>query len=260
MNAGRSIHLIVGLVVSTSIALCQSSATAREPAFDVASVRPSQHNVGPDYNNQLTYASGEINARNVTIKRLVAEAYQLQMDQVSGPNWIDQNEYDIEARTAATTTKEQMARMMRSLLADRFQVKQHSDAREMRVYVLMADKSGPKIHPIEGERPAAGALGFHFHGTMREFADLLAVQMSIPATNDPSAPVRASTSRIPVLDRTGMTGIFDFNVDIRPELGTDMFAAWQRVLHDQLGLKIESRKEKVTVLVVDQALKIPTEN
>ena len=260
MNARRSIHLFICLLVSTSIALCQSPTTAPAPAFDVASVRPSQHNVGPDYNNQLTYASGEIAAKNVTIKRLVAEAYQLQMDQVSGPAWIDQNEYDIEAKTEATVTKEKIAQMLRSLLAERFQVKQHSESREMRVYALVVDKSGPKISPIEGEKPTAGAAGFHFHGSMSEFADLLAVQMSIPAPNDPSAPVRASTSRIPVLDKTGMTGIFDFSVDIRPEPGTDMFAAWQRVLHDQLGLKIESRKEPVTVLVVDQALKIPTEN
>jgi uncharacterized protein (TIGR03435 family) len=57
-----------------------------------------------------------------------------------------------------------------------------------------------------------------------------------------------------------MPGIFDFSVDIHPELGTDNFAAWQRALHDQLGLKIESRKEDATVLVVDQARKIPTEN
>jgi uncharacterized protein (TIGR03435 family) len=230
------------------------------PTFDVASVRPSQHNVGPDYNNQLTYAPGECIAKNVTIKRLVAEAYQLQMDQVSGPTWIDQNEYDIEAKTGATATKEQMARMLQSLVVERFQVKQHTEMREMRVYALVVDKSGSKIHPIEGEKPAVGATGFHFHGSMREFADLLAVQMSIPATNDPSTPVRASTSRIPVLDKTSMPGIFDFSVDIRPEPGTDMFAAWQRVLHDQLGLKIESRKEQVTVLVVDQTLKIPTEN
>jgi uncharacterized protein (TIGR03435 family) len=63
-----------------------------------------------------------------------------------------------------------------------------------------------------------------------------------------------------VLDKTGLPGIFDFNVDIHPELGTDMFTSWQRALEDQLGLRIESRKENVPVLVVDEATKIPTEN
>jgi uncharacterized protein (TIGR03435 family) len=258
LKAMHSMPLPICLAVSASMAIAQPSTTA--PRFDVASVRPSQHNVGPDYNNQLTYAPDEITARNVTIKRLVAEAYQLQMDQVLGPNWLDQNEYDIDAKTAGAATKEQQARMIHSLLAERFHLTQHSEMREMRVYALVIDKSGAKIHPIDGDAPASVVAGFHFHGDLRQFADLLAVQLSIPATNDPSAPVRASTSRIPVVDKTGMSGIFDFTVDIHPELGTDMFASWQRALHDQLGLKIESRKENVTVLVVDQALKIPTEN
>ncbi|WP_348261188.1 TIGR03435 family protein [Telmatobacter sp. DSM 110680] len=258
MKTVRTVSRVIFFVVSTSMALCQSSTTP--PTFDVASVRPSQHNVGPDYNNQLTYTPGEFTAKNVTIKRLVAEAYQLQMDQVSGPNWIDQNEFDIEAKASTGATKDQLARMLRSLLAERFHLTQHIEKREMRVYALMVDKGGAKIHPIDGDKPAASVGGFHFHGDLRQFADLLAVQLSIPATNDPSTPVRASTSRIPVLDKTGMTGIFDFNVDMRPELGTDMFAAWQRALHDQLGLKIEGRKEQVDVLVVDQAAKVPTEN
>ncbi len=261
MKAMHSIQFLICFAVLASMALGQSSTTP--PAFDVASVRPSQHNVGPDYNNQLTYTPSGINARNVTIKRLLAEAYQLQMDQVLGPNWIDQNEYDLEAKTTAPATKEQMALMLRSLITERFHVQQHTEMREMRVYALVVDKSGSKIHPIngsEGREPANAASGFHFRGDLRQFADLLAFQLSIPATNDPSSPVRASTSRIPVLDKTGMPGIFDFSVDIRPELGTDMFASWQRALHDQLGLKIESRKENVPILVVDQALKIPTEN
>ena len=105
----------------------------------------------------------------------------------------------------------------------------------------------------------AGA-GFHFHGDLRRFADLLAVQLSIPASDNPAEPARASASSIPVLDKTGLPGIFDVSVDIHPELGTDMFASWQRVLEDQLGLRIESRKGNVAVLVVDGAAKIPTEN
>jgi uncharacterized protein (TIGR03435 family) len=67
-------------------------------------------------------------------------------------------------------------------------------------------------------------------------------------------------SPIAVLDKTGLPGIFDFSVDIHPELGTDMFTSWQRVLEDQLGLRIESRKGNLAVLVVDEAARIPTEN
>jgi uncharacterized protein (TIGR03435 family) len=258
LKAMQSMCFLICLAVLTSVAVGQPSTTA--PAFDVASVRESQHAVGPDYNNQLTYAPTGITARNVTIKRLIAEAYHLQMDQVFGPNWLDQNEYDIDAKATGVGTKDQLAPMLRSLLAERFHLTQHSEMREMRVYELVVDKSGSKIHPINGGEPVTAAAGFHFHGDLRQFADLLAVQLSIPAPDSPSAPARANRSRIPVVDKTGMPGTFDFSVDMHPELGTDMFASWQRALHDQLGLRIESRKEDVAVLVVDQASRIPTEN
>jgi uncharacterized protein (TIGR03435 family) len=258
LKAMRALALLVSFALSSAMALGQASTTA--PAFDVASVKPSQRSVGPDYNNQLTYEPTGISARNVTLKRLLAEAYHLQQNQVLGPNWLGQNEYDIDAKASGVVTKEQMARMLQTLVAERFNLKQHSETREMRVYELVVDKAGAKIHPVNGGETTSAPGGFHFHGDLRQFADLLAVQLSIPATNNPGEPVRASTSQIPVVDKTGMPGIFDFTVDMRPELGTDMFAAWQRALQDQLGLKIESRKGNLMVLVVDEAARIPTPN
>jgi uncharacterized protein (TIGR03435 family) len=253
MNATR---LLIALALSTSAAFSQ----AAPPAFDVASVKPSQHQVGPDYNNQLTWSPAGLTARNATLQRLVAEAWHLQLKQVSGPPWIDRNEYDIEAKAAGPATSQQMAAMLQSLLATRFNLKQHTETRDMRVYELVTDKSGPKIHPIDSKHPPETPNGFHFQGDLRQFADLLAIQLSIPAPINPAEPARASTSPIPVIDKTGLAGIFDFSVDIRPELGTDMFATWQRALQDQLGLKIEGRKEGLPIMVVDEADKIPTAN
>jgi uncharacterized protein (TIGR03435 family) len=257
LKAMRVLLSVISLALSSSVALGQ---TATKAAFDVASVKVSQRQVGPDYNNQLTYEPTGISARNVTLKRLLAEAYHLQQSQVSGPNWLGQKEYDVDAKAGGVVTKEQMALMLQSLVAERFSLTQHSETREMRVYELVVDKSGSKIHPINGAETTSAQAGFHFHGDLRQFADPFAVQLSIPASNNPAEPARASTSQIPVVDRTGMPGIFDFSVDMRPELGTDMFAAWQRALQDQLGLKIESRKGNITVLVVAQAAKIPTAN
>jgi uncharacterized protein (TIGR03435 family) len=258
LEAMRALSILMFFALSSSVGVGQVATAA--PAFDVASVKPSLRLVGPDYNNQLSYSPNGIIARNVTLKRLMAEAYQLQLNQVLGPSWLDKNEYDIEARSAGAGTREQHALMLRSLVAERFKLTEHSEMREMRVYELVVGKSGSKIHPIsDGENPAAGA-GFHFHGDLRQFADLLSVQLSIPASDNPAEPARASTSPIPVLDKTGLPGIFDFSVDIHPELGTDMFASWQRALEDQLGLRIEGRKQNVTVLVVDGAERVPTEN
>jgi uncharacterized protein (TIGR03435 family) len=258
LKAMRVLTLLTSLAISSAVVLGQAAVTT--PAFDVASVRPNLHPVGPDYNNQIKYSPTGITARNVTLKRLVAEAYHLQLNQVLGPSWLDQNEYDIDARAAGDSTREQMALMLRGLVAARFHLTEHSETREMRVYELVVGKSGPKIKPWNGGEIARNGGGFHFRGDLRQFADLLAVQLSIPAPENPSEPARASASQVPVLDKTGLQGVYDFSVGIRPELGTDMFTAWQRALEYQLGLRIESRKGDVAVLVVDGASKIPTEN
>ncbi len=258
MKTMRVLLLLCALSLPGLAAFGQTMAPA--PAFDVVSVKPVEHIVGLDYNNRLTYSSNGLTARNITLKRLITEAYRLQLSQVSGPSWIDHNEYDIDARTAGAATREQMTLMLRSLLAERFHLKQHSEVREMRVYDLTVGKSGVKIHAVSDEETAVAQAGPHFHGDMRKFADFLAVMFTVPAPSSPSEPVIAGGPQIPVLDKTGLTGIFDFSVDMRPELGTDGFAMGQRVLQDQLGLSVESRKENVVIVIVDDAAKIPTEN
>ncbi len=150
--------------------------------------------------------------------------------------------------------------MLRSLLADRFDLKQHRETRNIRAYEIVTDKAGPKIQPIKaGEGPGTGT-GFHFHGDMRQLADLIAVQLTIAAPQDPTPPDLAGGSPVPVLDKTALSGFYDFYVDIKPELGTDGFTIWKRVLQEQLGLRLDSRRGEVPVVVVDNAARIPTGN
>ncbi len=87
---------LTGLCLLSAIAI--GYAQPAPVSFDVASVRPSRHKAGPDYNNKVTYSPGEFNGQNVTLKRLVAEAWYCQLNQVVGPAWIDRNEYDITTR------------------------------------------------------------------------------------------------------------------------------------------------------------------
>ena len=242
--------------------LLSSAAVGQVPgtaAFEISSVKPSQRQIGADYNNQVTLAPSRITARNVTLRRLVSEAYGLQVRQVLGPSWLDQNEYDIEARTSEQANQEQLDRMLRALLAARFNLRQHSETRVMRVYYLLADDSA-KLHRLESGETAKPGAGLHFHGDMRRFADFLAVQMSIPILDDPTLPGRAGGPAIPVLDRTELLGVHDLTIDVKPELGTDSFSLWQRALRDQLGLRIETRRGPVEVVVVDEAASIPTAN
>lgn len=232
-----------------------------EPQFDVVSVKPSLRRVGPDYNNQFAFLAAGIAARNVTIERLVAEAYQVQLNQVLGPGWLDQNEYDLDARAGSPVSKEQLALMLRSLLAERFELRLHQETRNMRVYELVIAKDGPKIQPLkDGQVPSQGP-GFAFHGSMRQLADLVAVQLTLPPLSaDPSQPALAGGPPVSVLDKTGLSGTYAFRVDIRPEPGIDGFTTWQRVLQDQLGLKLENNRRDVLVVVLDAATPIPAEN
>ncbi|HXS75828.1 MAG TPA: TIGR03435 family protein [Terracidiphilus sp.] len=261
MLNGMRLYLLLptlSMLCATQIAVAQTS----QHAFEVASVRPSQHEVGPDYNNQIAYSGDRFTGKNVTLKRLVAESWHCEMSQVTGPPWIDRNEYDVEARMPAGTQHDQIRLMLRTFLSERFHLKEHIGKRLGRIYELKVGKSGAKIQPVgSGTTNADAGSGFHFHGDMRQFADLLAVQFSIPAASDPSTPVRAGGRMIPVVDKTGLEGVYDFNVDQRPELGTDAFTGWKRVLEDQLGLDIvQNGKADILVVTVDGADKVPTAN
>jgi uncharacterized protein (TIGR03435 family) len=257
LNGMRLQRFIVGsaFLAAAAFVECQQA----RPVFDVASIRPSAHDVGPDYNNQIAWTPEGLTGKNVTLRRLIADAWSLQLDQVIGPPRLDRDEYDIEARSAGGVSRAQRAALLQSLLLERFTLKQHRETRSMRVYELTVAQDGPRIKPVAEGETHAGA-GFHFHGDMRQFADLLAVQFSIPAAENPGTPVRGGGPAVPVLDRTGLDGIYDFSVDIRPELGTDAFTAWQRVLEAQLGLRIESRKADVEVRVIDDVAQAPSPN
>jgi uncharacterized protein (TIGR03435 family) len=254
MRAWRS---LASLFLLSSAAGGQAPGT---PAFEVASVKGSPRQIGADYNNQFTVLPSGITARNATLRRLVSEAYRLQVRQVVGPSWLDENEYDIEARTGDHANREQLDLMLRTLLAERFNLQQHRETREMRVYELLADKAGTKFHSVKSGETAKAGAGFHFHGDMRRFADFLAVQFSVPILDDPTQPGRAGGPAIPVLDRTELSGVYDLIVDVKPELGTDSFTLWQRALGEQLGLRIESRRAPVEVVVIDDATRVPSAN
>jgi uncharacterized protein (TIGR03435 family) len=84
--------------------------------------------------------------------------------------------------------------------------------------------------------------------------------MPMTENQDPTVPVRSTGVPPPVLNKTGIQGVFDISVELKLDSGADTFIAWQRALQDQLGLKLESQKGPVEVLVIDHAEKLPAEN
>jgi uncharacterized protein (TIGR03435 family) len=191
------------------------------------------------------------------LKRLIFEAWRIPYSQIAGgPGWLNTDEYDIEAKAASAANPEQFRLMLRTLLADRFRLAVHSEKNEGRVYALVAGKGGSKL----GEPGNKSEHAWRFHGDLSEFANVLAIQLTIPLLNDPGTPSHASGTPVPVLNKTGIEGVYDIALDIRPDPGGDMFTVWQRALQEQLGLKLESQRALIEVLVVDRAEKVPTAN
>ncbi len=188
----------------------------------------------------------------MTLKRLIHEGWRVPYAQIAGPPWIDRAEYDIEATTGNPVPEAQLSLMLQSLLTKRFKLVLHREREQRRVYVLTA-VNGRLMPPAAKERDKPGL--WRFHGTFTEFADVLSVQLTIPLllTNDPSIPSHAAGAAVPVVDQTGIEGVHDIRLDIRPDPSGDTFTVWQRALREQLGLRLESRKARVDVLVISQA-------
>ena len=222
-------------------------------AFDVASVKRSAEQKGIDYRGRVMVSPGRVSGRNVTLQDMIAAAYHVQLVQVSGSGafrWVDSEEFDIDARGEGTPAE--LRAMLKGLLGERFRLQLERGAREVRGYALVVEKGGPRLEESKGSE--------HFHGSMQQFADLLGIQATISAPGDPSRPAVASSAPIVVVDKTGLEGVLDLAVELRPEIVTDRFTDWQRALKEQLGLKLESQKLRLEVLVVVGASRVPEGN
>jgi uncharacterized protein (TIGR03435 family) len=170
---------------------------------------------------------------------------------VGGPAWLSSIRYDViaKAETLAPLSREDRKLMMRSLLADRFQLRVHEELRAMPHYALETARSGPKVKARTSDD---GGSAFHLPVTgrhisaadvsMAQFADLL--QTLIPLMD----PDRQD---LPVIDRTGLQGRFDFDLTWPDDLAA--------AIEEQLGLKVQMTRSALNVLVIDHAEK-PSEN
>jgi bla regulator protein blaR1 len=210
------------------------------------------------------FTGGGLNAVNISLKSLIAFAYDIPQDRiVGGPRWLDGDRYDILAKpdeeSGQPVDRSMRAIRLRTqaLLADRFQLALHKDTREMPIFKLVADKGGPKhLAAPAGESADLVSNGHHVTCT--------SVSMEFFAKNFLTGEVHA-----PVVDQTGIQGVFDFSMDWAPDMvaprrtadgqpavapdptGPSLFSA----LREQLGLKLEPGKGPVEVLVVDRAEK-----
>jgi uncharacterized protein (TIGR03435 family) len=230
---------------------------AHAQSFEVASVKVPKVVSGEPYNIDLgTIQHTTVTLTNVSLADCIKFAYGLSSDfQLSGPEWITSKEfrYDIVAKTAPGTTRDQAFQMMRALLAERFKLALHRDQRVLSYYALVVAKGGPKLHEAT-DAPASVPTGVQ--GQLRIIGNRM--PMSLVVT------VLSRYMHAFVVDQTGLAGDFEVKLvwtpDDRPipddERGPTVFTA----VEEQLGLKLVSRKGPMEVLIVDRAEKIPTEN
>jgi uncharacterized protein (TIGR03435 family) len=263
---------------SMSFALGAASVAQTQPlAFEVASIKPNTSgrpsNVGP-----INAAGGRFFASDATLRMLLQFAYRPPdgrtlrgIDIIDAPGWADTDGFDIQAKApseALQVSQDQMRLMVQSLLADRFRLKTHWTPREIDVYNLVVSKGGPKLKRSENQSdpPRATAMPSH-SGITLTFTD---GAKSIGALADWLQPY----VRRPVIDKTGLEGLFAVRLQFRLESlsavpgadpldsalppdpsGPSIFNA----VEEQVGLKFESAKASLDVLVLDHVEK-PSEN
>ena len=211
------------------------------PSFDTASIHASRADQSSAH---IRFSDGRFSVENCTLSLIIQRAYGLRDFQVAGgPGWVADGtgeRFDIQARTNAATSGEDMKLMAQTLLSDRFRLKAHRETRLVPVYALTIAKSGPKLHPT----------------TPDEHRSIDSYPGTIEATNAPMTlfidELSGKVDR-PVVDKTGLTESFDFTLrwsaeipGVDPGLGS-IFTAIQ----DQLGLKLEAEKHPFEVLLID---------
>lgn len=239
------------------------TAEPKPPAYDVVSIKPNTHSRGVSVHiNDNIYT-----AINISLKSLLAQAYGIREDLISGgPGWLESTRFDVNAkvveadrRALAKLTSRQYGALMQPVLADRFQVKVHPETKILPVYELVAAKGGVKFEassPAEKDKRwhDASAGGISIHN-----GHLVAHQVPVSRLVD----VIAGQMHRAVLDKTGLTGDYDFLLNWTPEDAPPNPDASDPILStalvEQLGLKLESSKGPVETLVVDHA-ELPVED
>ena len=224
-------------------------------AFEVASIRAAE----PGREN-IQVVPGSLTMKSVRMITAIRWAYDVLEYQVSGPAWMNEVRFDITAKAATPAKEAEMRLMLQGLLAERFKLTVHHQVKELPALVLTVGKNGHKLTPAETEgNPSfsTGKMTLTGKGaTLGQMIEFLSRQV-----------------RNPIIDQTGLTGRFDYFVDINSYITEEIMkgagpggpppeapSIIAQALQSQLGLKLESKKTPMDTVIVDSVEKTPTEN
>jgi uncharacterized protein (TIGR03435 family) len=230
--------------------LASPQAQDTPPAFDVASVK--QHSEDNPPGTMMQELPGSLQYRKVNLIAVIQRAYGVEALQVVAPAWMSSEAYDINAKLPGDTPVPRLQLMLQKLLAERFQLKIHHDKKEMAAYNMVVAKDGFKMHPSEGGRlgyrPFNDSSGRHLRGK---------ITLTILANN------LSGIFGHPVLDQTGVDGLYDIDLNYSDDAASPEKAKYPGIavaLQEQLGLKLEPKKTMFEMIIVDHAEKVPTAN
>jgi uncharacterized protein (TIGR03435 family) len=264
----RPLLLALALSIVVPCSLGQSgssapatSAAAKLPAYDVVTIKPNKSGSGSlDVDTNVdTYW-----AKNITVKSLLEDAYGIRKDLISGvPGPIDSAHFDVMAKIVEPDavaikklTGRQRGSMLLPILAERFQLKAHTETRILPVFELVVVSNGPKFKHSADQK--SHDTGTSIQGSNRGF-QLTAHGISIVSL---ASSLEGQVHR-PVIDMTGLTGNYDvamkWSSDTLPSAETNSAPSIFTALQEQLGLKLKPSKGPVDTLVVDH-VEMPSEN
>jgi uncharacterized protein (TIGR03435 family) len=277
MMKARALVAVGIVALAGSVAGIRAAQAPDTPKFEVASVKPNKSGDGA---TALGFQPGRFRAINETLVRLIGEAYATSFPLprhqiIGGPTWIDADRFDVDAVVGGNPLSEQQHLMLRALLADRFKLATHNETRELPIYNLVKVRSdgrlGEKLRrsdidcaalraagsipPPVRSGPPPCIMGFG-RGTLSAKAMTISQLANLGLTRLVNRPV---------VDRTGLDGAYDWTLEWMPNQpspsqldspGTSAQIDPDRpsiftALQEQLGLKLESTKGPVDVLVID---------
>ena len=282
----RTAALAAILLTAAIAALAQSP--ARPAGFEATSIKP---HTSDDRGLRVEARPGRFIANNAAVVHVIEYAFGLRADQVlDGPEWVRTERFDIDAVTPPQTPPEDVPLLARQLLRDRFQLAVRDESRELPIYVLQKSRDdgrpGPALVPNAmdcgpvlaerrtaapgrptsfGERPVCNLWQFTM---FQEGKGVVITIKGGAATVNELNERLAGLLRRSIVDRTGLTGRYDLDLQFVPdppggaapavtanELGVSVFTA----LQEQLGLRLLPDRGQVPVLVIEQVAR-PSEN
>jgi len=239
-----------------------------QTTFDVASIKPNLS--GVEGGSIRLTPGGRLVARNASLRQLISAADDVRDFQLfGGPPWMASDRFDIEAKAAGDPDQDRISLMLQALLADRFRLTVHREKRELPIYRLTVAKGGSKLQPSKADQctPMIPPPAQFDPATLRPCGGFNTNVGMMLGGSVSAARLAAALSRTlgrTVVDETSLGGSYDVSLhwtpdEAPPAVDNSADPSLFTALQEQLGLRLESAKGPVEVLIVDRAEK-PSEN